>query len=530
MSTIEAIPEQQQLEEEKQEVERVLKVVLLRSPHLSILFRYICDQYFAGKSADVKEYSIAVEAFGKPPSFDPSRDSIVRVEALRLRQKLSGYYGHAGAASPMQVSIPAGGYVPRFTCLPAVREEAQDSSSDTLASQPIPFPTEPAKAEFAVPAPVTRRARFWRPAAAGFILMLGVIVLLTGLRLRNRHSEELPEAGSSHATLLSAGRRPPIRILAGYEGVGFTDASGIAWQGDRFFQSGEAESISPRPIILARDPAIYQRRRRGTFDYEIPVAPGNYELRLHFADAFFGENNVDGGGELSRLFDVICNGIALLDHFDLIEDAGGSNTADVRVFAGIHGDKDGRVHLKFIPRRDVAFINAIELLPTDSPSTLPIRIVPSPHSVRDRDGHEWSSDQYYRGGVILANDRARTGTPDPWDVGQRIGNFQYSIPVAVGRTYDATLVFKDLGIGRADRGLGPDVFNVSVNGQQVLTEVSLNEGESVTKTLMHVRPNAQGKLIFWFQPVKSYAVLNALQIVESSPTETASRVGTLQKR
>jgi Malectin domain len=529
MRSLEAIPELQQLEEEKQEVERVLKLVLHRSPHLSVLFRYICDQYFAGKSADVKEYSIAVEAFGKPSSFDPSRDSIVRVEALRLRQKLSAYYSHPGATSPMQISIPAGGYVPRFTYLPAVRDEAQDSSSDILASEPIPSPTEPAEAKFVVPVPVTRRARFGRPAAAGFILMLGVIVLLIGLRLRNRHSGELPEARSSHAKLLSAAGRPPIRILAGYEGVGFTDASGITWLSDRFFQSGEAESISPKPIILARDPAIYQRRRRGTFDYNIPVAPGNYELRLHFADAFFGEDNIDGGGELSRLFDVRCNGVTLLDHFDLIEDAGGSNTADVKVFEGIHGDKDGRVHLQFISRRDVAFINAIELLPTDSPSTLPIRIVPSLRSVRDRDGQEWSSDEYYRGGVILANDRSHSIAPDPWDVGQRIGNFQYSIPVAVGRTYDATVVFRDLGIGRADRGPGADVFNVSVNGQQVLAEISLNEGQSITKILTHLRPNAQGKLIFWFQPVKSYAVLNALQIVESSPTEMAPHADAFQR-
>jgi hypothetical protein len=248
------------------------------------------------------------------------------------------------------------------------------------------------------------------------------------LRLRTQHAEASAETGSFRARLLPVARRPPIRILAGYEGEGFTDASGAVWQGDRFFQAGDPESIDPKPITSARDSAIYLRRRRGTLDYDIPVGSGNYELRLHFADAFFGENNADGGGELSRLFDVKCNGVTLLDHFDLIEDAGGSNTADAKVFEGIHGDRDGRVHLKFISLRDVAFINAIELLPTDSPFALPIRIVPSHHSVRDRDGQEWSSDEYYRGGVIVANERFHLSDANPWELGQRVGNFQYSIP------------------------------------------------------------------------------------------------------
>jgi hypothetical protein len=430
------------------------KVVLHRSPHLSVLFHYICDQYFAGKAAGLKEYSIAVEAFGKSPSFDPSQDSIVRVEALRLRQKLSRYYSQAGAGSQMRISIPVGGYVPCFTSQ-TLREESQDSSAEIPSSEPILSQVVAGEAESTLLAPIARPAKPWPQTAASFTaaLLVAVLIIVTvliiDLRLRSEHAEAAAETGSSRAMPLSSVGRPPIRILAGYEGERFIDASGKAWQGDRFFQAGDPESIDPKPITSARDSAIYLRRRRGTFDYDIPVGTGNYELRLHFADAFFGENNVDGGGELSRLFDVKCNGVTLLDHFDLIEDAGGSNTADVKVFEGIHGDKGGRVHLKFISLRDVAFINAIELLPMESSVALPIRIIPSHHSVRDHDGQEWSSDEYYRGGVMVANERVRASEANPWDVGQRVGNFQYSIPVAVGRTYDATIFFKDMGIAHA---------------------------------------------------------------------------------
>src|ERR1035438_10184867 len=106
----------------------------------------------------------------------------------------------------------------------------------------------------------------------------------------------------------------------------------------------------------------------------IPLRKGIYELELHFADAFFGQGNPEEGGEGSRLFDVNANGKALLSDFDVIADAGGSNTADVKVFRDIRPGADGFLHLDFISRRNVAFINAIEVLPEPSQKIIPIRI------------------------------------------------------------------------------------------------------------------------------------------------------------
>ena len=59
--------------------------IFAKAPSLALLLDYVCTKYFEGQANEIKEYSIAVEALGRPPSFDPKQDSIVRVEAFRLR-------------------------------------------------------------------------------------------------------------------------------------------------------------------------------------------------------------------------------------------------------------------------------------------------------------------------------------------------------------------------------------------------------------------------------------------------------------
>ncbi|MFN7919267.1 MAG: hypothetical protein U0Q16_04175 [Bryobacteraceae bacterium] len=57
---------------------------------------------------------LAVEVFDRTPEYDPKVDTIVRVEARRLRAKLADYYASAGAADPVRIDIPAGSYIPIF--------------------------------------------------------------------------------------------------------------------------------------------------------------------------------------------------------------------------------------------------------------------------------------------------------------------------------------------------------------------------------------------------------------------------------
>ena len=68
-----------------------------KAPSLALLLDYVCTKYFEGRTDQIKEYNVAVEALGRPASFDPRQDSIVRVEAFRLRKRLKQYYENEGS-------------------------------------------------------------------------------------------------------------------------------------------------------------------------------------------------------------------------------------------------------------------------------------------------------------------------------------------------------------------------------------------------------------------------------------------------
>ena len=90
--------------------------IFTRAPNLESFFRYVCEHHFSGRAEQLKEYNIAVEALGRTPQFDQKKDSIVRVEAHRLRKRLSEYYAREGADHAIQILIPRGSYAPRFLC------------------------------------------------------------------------------------------------------------------------------------------------------------------------------------------------------------------------------------------------------------------------------------------------------------------------------------------------------------------------------------------------------------------------------
>ncbi len=62
------------------------------SPRLADFLRYIVETTLAGRSDEIKGYTIAVEALGRPRASNPQSDPIVRVEATRLRRALERYY------------------------------------------------------------------------------------------------------------------------------------------------------------------------------------------------------------------------------------------------------------------------------------------------------------------------------------------------------------------------------------------------------------------------------------------------------
>jgi adenylate cyclase len=76
---------------------------------------YVVEETLAGRGERIKGYSIATSVFGRDENFDPQLDSIVRIEAGRLRRALEHYYLTEGRGDHVRIEIPRGAYVPVFT-------------------------------------------------------------------------------------------------------------------------------------------------------------------------------------------------------------------------------------------------------------------------------------------------------------------------------------------------------------------------------------------------------------------------------
>jgi hypothetical protein len=98
-----------------QQIERLSKSHILHSSEsLCRLLRYLAEHTLDHPGIALKEYQIATEVLGRPAGFDPQSDSTVRVQAGRLRVKLSEYYAHEGIDDSIVVEIPKGSYTLSF--------------------------------------------------------------------------------------------------------------------------------------------------------------------------------------------------------------------------------------------------------------------------------------------------------------------------------------------------------------------------------------------------------------------------------
>jgi len=76
---------------------------------------HIVEEALAGRADRLKGYSIGLAVFGRDETFDPQTDSVVRLEAGRLRRDLERYYLTEGRDDPILIEVPKGAYVPVFT-------------------------------------------------------------------------------------------------------------------------------------------------------------------------------------------------------------------------------------------------------------------------------------------------------------------------------------------------------------------------------------------------------------------------------
>jgi TolB-like protein len=182
---------------------------------LQRLLRYLVDLALDGRGAELKEYAIGVEVFGRRTDFDPRLDAIVRVQARKLRQRLAEYYLTPGGQTELiRIDLPKGTYLPLI--------------EDVPIATPAP--------------PPPKRNRLWAIAAAAAGIAAVTVLLAWTLLLRNNR----PSTSSGEAS---------IAVLP------FNDLSD---NGNAYFGEGLAEEILNR---LAREPDLKVAARSSAFRF-----------------------------------------------------------------------------------------------------------------------------------------------------------------------------------------------------------------------------------------------------------------------
>ena len=101
---------------------------------------YIVSETLAGRGEEIKGYSIGVDVFNRDEDFDPGLDTLVRINAIRLRRMLDLYYSKTGKKDDILIKIPKGGYLPLFisksTSGEVIKEELSSGRKKIISLNP----------------------------------------------------------------------------------------------------------------------------------------------------------------------------------------------------------------------------------------------------------------------------------------------------------------------------------------------------------------------------------------------------------
>jgi TolB-like protein/Tfp pilus assembly protein PilF len=113
------------------QLDRIIKSGPFRtSKRRQRFLKYLVNETLAGRGEQLKAYTIALEVFERPASFDPLVDPLVRIEAGRLRDKLREYYDVEGQDDPVRIELPKGSYAPKIEFRQAARSPPKSEPAD----------------------------------------------------------------------------------------------------------------------------------------------------------------------------------------------------------------------------------------------------------------------------------------------------------------------------------------------------------------------------------------------------------------
>jgi hypothetical protein len=277
--------------------------------------------------------------------------------------------------------------------------------------------------------------------------------------------------------------------------------------------------------------AVYQTVRYGNFSYSVPnLTPNtNYTLILHFNEVYFGANG-NSGGVGSRVFNVSVNGTQALSNFDIYQQAGGANKAVVEELPAT-SDSNGNITVQFSSVVDNAMVSGIEV-DSGSPATT---LTPTPTPITSEainaggptEG-SFQSDIDSSGGSAFSTtadvDTSGVTNPAPESVYQSVrygGSFTYNLTdFAPNSSHTVRLHFSEpywgTTLASGDGGVGSRIFNVSINGTQVLTnfDVYATAG-GANKAVIEEFPvtaDSNGTISIQFSTVTDNAMVSGIEV------------------
>ena len=132
----------------RSQLERILRSrAFIQSHRIRRFLQFIVEESLLGQPHRLKEYLIGLEVFDRRDAFDPRVDSIVRVEARRLRHKLEEYYRSEGREDLIRITLRKGSYVPIFEPRTAAPSLGVLEQRRAIAIAPLTVINAPSDAE-----------------------------------------------------------------------------------------------------------------------------------------------------------------------------------------------------------------------------------------------------------------------------------------------------------------------------------------------------------------------------------------------
>jgi hypothetical protein len=191
------------------ELERILSSHHFQtSKRCQSFLRYVVEQTLSG-SNDLKERSIGVEVFDRPPTYDTNLDPVVRMTAGEVRKRLALHYQDTtGKTSELHIELPIGSYVPHFHSIPTA-----DLPQNLTPAPPTPAPVTTSPTE----PPPRRNLKLLTLAFLLLLLIVGItqwVIMHRDPRPQRAPIDQFwePLLASGNPVLISIGQIRPMNV------------------------------------------------------------------------------------------------------------------------------------------------------------------------------------------------------------------------------------------------------------------------------------------------------------------------------